>query len=315
MPDVAAVAAAEAKGGRFQHVTERRRFLATFLISPAVVFIAATLGIPFGWAIYLSLTDATGGSLFGKSVGFRNFSRDIHDPIFRGAVWHTIEFTLISQAIVVIGAGLLAHALVRNFRGKWFLRFLILLPWAAPLALSTIGFVWVFDSDFPFASVINWFGLHLHLISKTNPPVWLGTPHLAATSIIVVQAWRILPFATVIFLAGIASIPKEVDDASAIDGATGLKKFWYVSLPLQLPIALVAMLFGIVFTATDMTVPRLLTNGGPTNSTQTLTTWAFTTGIDSGAVGEGAAIALFLLPVLVIVTVLMLYFARRVEVT
>src|SRR5207302_2823991 len=190
VPDVAAVAAAEAKGGRFQHVTERRRFLATFLISPAVVFVAATLGVPFGWAIYLSLTDATGGSLFGKSVGFRNFSREIHDPIFRGAVWHTIEFTLISQVIVVIGAGLLAHALVRNFRGKWFLRFLILLPWAAPLALSTIGFVWVFDSDFPFASIVNWFGLHLHLISRLNPPVWLGTPRLASASIIFVQAWR-----------------------------------------------------------------------------------------------------------------------------
>ena len=312
---MAAVAAAEAKGGRFQHVTERRRFLATFLISPAVVFIAATLGIPFGWAIYLSLTDATGGSLFGKSVGFRNFSREIHDPIFRGAVWHTIEFTLISQAIVVIGAGLLAHALVRNFRGKWFLRFLILLPWAAPLALSTIGFVWVFDSDFPFASVINWFGLHLHLISKTNPPVWLGTPHLAATSIIVVQAWRILPFATVIFLAGIASIPKEVDDASAIDGATGLKKFWYVSLPLQLPIAIVAVLFGIVFTATDMVVPYILTNGGPFNSTQVLTTWSFQTGINAGNVGEGAAIALFMLPVLAVVVIGMLFFARRAEVT
>src|SRR5439155_3988710 len=161
----------------------------------------------------------------------------------------------------------------------------------------------------------NWFGLHLHLISKTNPPVWLGTPHLAATSIIVVQAWRILPFATVIFLAGIASIPKEVDDASAVDGATGLKKFWYVSLPLQLPIALVALLFGIVFTATDLTVPYLLTNGGPFNSTQVLTVWSFQTGISSGAIGEGAAISLFLLPVLAIVAIGMLYFARRVEVT
>ena len=130
---MAAVAAAEAKGGRFQHVTERRRFLASFLISPAVIFIVATLGIPFGWAIYLSFTDAIGGSLFGKSVGFRNFSRELHDPIFRAALWHTIEFTLISQVIVVIGAGLLAHALIRDFRGKWFLRFLILLPWAAPL--------------------------------------------------------------------------------------------------------------------------------------------------------------------------------------
>jgi multiple sugar transport system permease protein len=134
-------------------------------------------------------------------------------------------------------------------------------------------------------------------------------------SIITVHAWRILPFATVIFLAGIASIPKEVDDASAIDGATGLKKFWYVSLPLQLPIATVALLFGIVFTATDMTVTYILTNGGPFNSTQVLTTWAFQTGIQSGSLGEGAAVSLFLLPVLAFVAIGMLVFARRVEVS
>ena len=129
-------------------------------------------------------------------------------------------------------------------------------------------------------------------------------------------SWLVVgPFATVIFLAGIASIPKEVDDAAAIDAATGLKKFWYVSLPLQLPIATVALLFGIVFTATDMTVTYILTNGGPFNSTQVLTTWAFQTGIQSGSLGEGAAVSLFLLPVLAFVAIGMLVFARRVEVS
>jgi multiple sugar transport system permease protein len=313
---MATVAQAEpVRGRRLQHVTERRGFLASFLISPAIIFIVASLGIPFGWAIYLSFTDATGGSLFGKGVGWRNFSHELHDPIFRSAIWHTVYFTLISQAIVVIGAGLLAHALVRDFRGKWFLRFLVLLPWAAPLALSTIGFQWVFNADYPLASIVNWFLVHLHLVSAISPPVWLGTPTLAASSIIFVQAWRILPFATVIFMAGIASIPTEVDDASAIDGATGLKKFWYVSLPLQLPIALVALLFGIVFTATDMTVVYVLTSGGPFNSTHMLTTWAYQTGIVSSNLGQGAAVSLYLLPVLVVVTVLMLTFARKVEVT
>ena len=135
------------------------------------------------------------------------------------------------------------------------------------------------------------------------------------SSIITVQAWRTIPFATVIFLAGISSIPQEVDDAAAIDGATGLKKFWYVSLPLQLPIATVALLFGIVFTATDMTVTYILTNGGPFNSTHVLTTLAFQTGIVSGNIGEGAAIAMFMLPLLAAVAIAMLFFARRAEVT
>ena len=92
------------------------------------------------------------------------------------------------------------------------------------------------------------------------------------------HAWRILPFAVVIFIAGRASIPNEVEDASKIDGATGLKKLWYVDVPLQLPIALVAVLFGIVFTAGDFAVVYILTHGGPFNSTQVLPTWAYASG-------------------------------------
>ncbi len=286
--------------------------LATLLISPAVVFIALLVGVPLGLAIYLSFTDATAGSLSGKWVGLANYRAALHDQIFRDAIWHTVTFTLISQAVVIVCAGFLAHALVRSFRGRWPIRFLILLPWAAPVALTAIGFLWFYD---PQASIFTWFLVHLHLVSTSNLPNWLGTPRAAMSSIITVQAWRILPFATVIFLAGISSIPQEVDDAAAIDGATGFKKFWYVSLPLQLPIAIVAVLFGIVFTATDMVVPYILTNGGPFNSTQVLTTWAFQTGINAGNIGEGAAIALFMLPLLAVVTVAMLFFARRAEVT
>jgi multiple sugar transport system permease protein len=293
-------------------VAEGRGVLAALLISPAVIFIGLLVGVPFGLAVYLSFTDATAGSLTGKWVGLANFRAALHDPVFRGALWHTFLFTAISQAVVVVVAGLLAHAFVRSFRGRWLLRFFVLLPWAAPVALTAIGFLWFYD---PQASIWNWILLHLHLVSKTNLPNWLGTPKAAMSSIITVQAWRTVPFATVIFIAGISSIPQEVDDAAAIDGADGLRKFWYVSLPLQLPIAIVAVLFGIVFTATDMVVPYILTNGGPFNSTQVLTTWAFQTGINSGDIGQGAAIALFMLPFLAVVVVGMLFFARRAEVT
>jgi multiple sugar transport system permease protein len=309
---MAAVAAAGGSRPRLRHVAERRGFLAALLISPAVLFITALVGAPLVLAVYLSFTDATAGSLSGKWIGLANFRRAIDDPIFRGALWHTLLFTVISQAVVVVCAGLLAHALVRNFRGRWLLRFFILLPWAAPIALPAIGFLWFYD---PQASIFNWFLVKLHLVDPLSKPNWLGTPHAAMSSIITVQAWRTIPFATVIFLAGISSIPQEVDDAAAIDGATGLKKFWYVSLPLQLPIAMVAILFGIIFTATDMVVPFILTNGGPFNSTEVLTTYAFHTGINAGDLGEGAAIALFMLPLLALVTIGMLVFARRAEVT
>ncbi len=263
-------------------------------------------------AMYLSLTDAVGGTLGGEWVGFDNFVNAWQDPNFRRALRNTLLFTVASQAIVLICAGLIAHALTRPIRGKWILRFLIILPWAAPVPLSTIGWLWIYDSLF---SVVNWVAKQLHLVDQFNPPQWLGDQTLALAAVTSVHAWRIIPFAVVIFLAGLASIPSEVDDAAKVDGATGLKKFWYVTLPLQLPIATVAVLFGIVFTATDMTVVYILTQGGPFNSTQMLTSWAYFVGIRGGSLGEGAAISLFLLPLLVVVAVLMLRFARKVEVT
>jgi multiple sugar transport system permease protein len=320
-----AVAVPKPRGARrIADLFEQRRILAPALIAPAVLFIALLVGGPFLLAIYLSFTDATAGSLTGHWVGLDNFIAEWNNQIFRRALWNTFLFTVASQVIVLFAAGILAHALIRPFRGKWFLRFLILLPWAAPISLGAIGWLWIFDSLY---SVVNWTLVHTHTIrpvcaifrvadcTPLNPPQWLGNATLAKVSIITVHTWRIIPFATVIFLAGIASIPNEVHDAAAVDGATGLRKFWYVSLPLQIPIATVALLFGIVFTATDMTVTYVLTHGGPFNSSHMITTWAFNTGIESGSLGEGAAVSLYMLPVLALVAVGMLVFARRAEVT
>jgi multiple sugar transport system permease protein len=298
-------------------VFESRRVLAGALIAPAVIFILLLVGTPFVLAIYLSFTDATAGSLSGSWVGFDNFVSEWHNPIFRHAVRNTIVMTLVSQAIIVVCAAILSNYLAKPFKGRWFLRFLILLPWAAPVALGAITWLWIFDSLY---SIINWFLIHgphlvhLNLYTELTAPQWLGRPDLAMAAIITVQSWRVLPFAVVIFLAGHASIPKEVDDAAKVDGATGIRKLIYVTLPMQLPIALVAVLFGIVFTATDMAVVYIMTNGGPFNSTQVLTTWAFQQGIQGGSLGEGAAVSLFLLPALAFVAIMMLFFARRAEV-
>jgi multiple sugar transport system permease protein len=299
------------RGRRRRDLLEQRRFLAPALIAPAVIFVGLLVGAPLLLSMWLSLTDATAGSLGGKFVGLDNFTSQWSDANFRTALENTIVFTLLANVIVVLGAAVLAHFLIRDFRGKWILRFLILLPWAAPVALSTIGWLWIFDSLF---SVVNWVLIHLSLADQFNPPQWLGQPHLALAAITTVHAWRLLPFATVIMIAGLASIPSEVNDAARVDGATGLRKLWFVTLPLQLPIATIAVLFGIVFTATDMAVVYILTRGGPFNSTQMLPMWAFQTGIQAGSLGQGAAIALYLLPVLAMVSVLMLLFARRVEV-
>ena len=145
--------------------------------------------------------------------------------------------------------------------------------------------------------------------------MWLGVPHLAMASVIVIHVWRILPLATVILLAGLTSIPHDIHDAAQMDGAGFWRHLFQVTVPLIRPIMLVAGLFGLVFAFTDMIVIFVLTRGGPYDTTQVLASLAFFTGIQGGDLAEGAAVALFLFPLLVAVAVGFLRVARRTEVT
>jgi len=221
-----------------------------------------------------------------------------------------------SQVIVVILATTLAVALQKDFRGKWIVRLLILLPWVAPVSLGSIGWLWILDSIY---SVIN-YGLYhwLHLCGPepgmTACPVWLGQPSLAMASIIGVQVWRTLPLATVINLGGLSSIPQDIHDAANIDGAGFFRTMFQITIPLVLPILLVAVLFGFVFAFTDMIVVWVLTRGGPYDMTQVLASLAFFKGIDGGDLAGASAIALFLFPVLAAAAILLLRLARRAEV-
>src|SRR5918995_6059815 len=170
------VAAPARARGRWRDALEERRFLAGVLIAPAVLFIAVLVLAPLLLAIYLSLTDATAGSLSGDFVGLRNYTEAWDSPNFRRALRNTVIFTVISQIVVLLVAGVLAHQLAKPFRGRWILRFFVLLPWAAPIALGTIGFLWIFDSLF---SVVNWVLIHSSLVDEFNPPQWLGEPNKA----------------------------------------------------------------------------------------------------------------------------------------
>jgi multiple sugar transport system permease protein len=190
-------------------------------------------------------------------------------------------------------------------------RFLLLLPWVAPISLGSIGWLWILDSTY---SVINWTLQALGLVGPEGGLMWLGVPKLAMGSIITIHVWRILPLATIVILAGLSAIPQEIHDAAAVDGAGPWRKHFLITLPLVRPVMMVAGLFGLVFAFTDMIVVYVLTRGGPYDTTQVLATLAFFTGIAAGDLGEGAAIALFLFPLLVAAAVVMLRVARRTEV-
>ncbi|GMV02198.1 MAG: sugar ABC transporter permease [Burkholderiaceae bacterium] len=296
---------------RQPHWLDDELWLGRLLIAPAVVYIVALVGFPFALAIVYSLSDATVGSTSLDYVGLRNFVAIMDDPTFWQSLRNAVVFTLASQALVVVLGKVLAMALYRDFRGKWLVRLLILLPWVAPISLGSIGWLWIFD---PVYSIINWSARALGLFGPHTWPVWLGQPELAMASIVMVDVWRLLPLATVIILAGLSAIPQDIHDAAQVDGAGFWRHLFMINVPLVMPIMLVALLFGIVFTFTDLIVIYVLTRGGPFDSTQVIASYAFFTGIEGGDLAGGAAISLFLFPVLVAVAILFLTVARRAEV-
>jgi len=285
--------------------------LGRVLLAPAVIYIIALVGFPFLLAIAYSLSDATVGSTSLDFVGLRNFRRVLDDPTFWTSLRNAVIFTLVSQFFVVVLGKVLAMALYHDFRGKWLVRLLILLPWVAPISLGSIGWLWIFD---PVYSIINWSARALHIFGPDTWPVWLGQPHLAMASIILVDVWRLLPLATVIILAGLSAIPQDIHDAAQVDGAGFWRHLFLINIPLVMPIMLVALLFGIVFTFTDLIVIYVLTRGGPFDTTQVIASYAFFTGVEGGDLAAGAAIALFLFPVLVAVAIVFLTVARKAEV-
>ena len=305
--------------GSLEYFWDRERILAPLMIAPAILYIVLLVGIPFFMAIYLSLSDATTGDPNLSFVGLRNFKAVLRDPVFLKSLKNTFIFTFVSQIFVLILSKILALALLKDFRGKWLVRFLILLPWTAPVALGTIGWMWMLDSIF---SPIDWMLRYLGLLGTPGAILgansnlyWLGVPSLAMLSVIIVHTWRMLPLATVILLAGLTAIPQEILDSAEVDGAGFWRRLFQIMIPLLFPIIAIAFLFGIVFTFTDITVVYILTQGGPIHSTQVLASWAFFKGIEAGDLAQGAAVALFLFPVMAGVAALILRFARRTEVT
>ena len=281
------------------------------MLFPAIAYVLALVGVPFLLALVYAVGDVKVGSTGYHFVGLANFSSVLENPGFRRALRNSIVFTVCSQFLVLVGGNILAIVLKDAFRGRRLIRFLVILPWVAPVSIGTIGWKWILDSLY---SVINWVLIRLHLVHAASAPMWLGEPTLAMISVILVHTWHILPFATVILLAGWTAIPRDIPEACAVDGAGYFRTLFQITLPMLRPIISVALLFGSVFTFTDMTVIYILTRGGPYDTTQVLPSMAFFTGILGSDLAEGAAISIFLLPVLVVVAWRMLRTAHRAEI-
>jgi multiple sugar transport system permease protein len=295
----------------------RRRFadrdglLAWLFLLPSVVYIVALIGVPFGLAIAFALSDVSAGDPSYDFIGLRNFERAFDDPVFWRSLSNTFVFTAVSMALIVVLGKVLANILVADFRGKWVVRFLVLLPWTTPVALSSVAWLWLLDSIY---SPIDWVLRQVGVLGPAENMYWLGQPGLSMASVIAVHVWRLTPLAAVIMMAGLVAIPRDIEEAARVDGAGYWRRMFEITIPLVLPVVAVAALFGAVFTFTDMAVVRVLTRGGPNDATQVLASWAFYRGIDGGDVAQGAAVALFLFPLLLAAAIFILRAVRRIEV-
>jgi multiple sugar transport system permease protein len=257
-------------------------------------------------AVYFSLSDYWVGSP-GQFVGLDNFREIFKNEVFHQTVYNSFVFTSIAVVLKTVLGVWLAMLLFRTFKFKRLIRGAVLLPWVIPTALSTLAWWWMFDSLY---SVVNWTAIRLGIIDPPGPN-WLGLTIYAMSAVIAVNVWRGLPFFAIIVLAGLVSIPREYYEAAAVDGAGSWRRFRHVTLPLLKPVLAVVILFSTIFTFADFAIVQILTRGGPVNTTHLFATLAYQVGLTGGNLGQGAAISLFLFPLLAAIVFMQLRYIRR----
>jgi multiple sugar transport system permease protein len=282
---------------------DHKGFLIVCCMLPAVGLLLVFLTYPLGLGVWLAFTDARIGRA-GEWIGLWNYESLFADRNFWTAVWWTCFYTVFAT-IFKFGLGLwLALLLNHHLPFKAFLRAIILVPWIVPTVLSAIAFWWIYDPQFSIISyvlvdVLGWKDQYINL---------LGDPWNARWSLIAANVWRGIPFVAICLLAGLQTISPSLYEAALLDGASAWQRFWSITLPMLLPILAVVLTFSIIFTFTDFQLVYAITRGGPVNSTHLMATLAFQRAIPGGQLGEGAAIAVAMIPFLVAATIFS-YFA------
>jgi multiple sugar transport system permease protein len=276
----------------FHKLQNSRNALGLAFMLPAAVLLLLFLTYPLGLGTWLGFTDTKVGR-GGAWVGLENYQFLWGDSVTRLALFNTLFYTVVAS-IIKFALGLwLAIILNDRIPFKTFFRTVILLPYIVPTALSAIAFWWIYDSQF---SIISWVLVKLGWIDHYID--FLGDGWNARFATIAANVWRGVPFVAITLLAGLQTISPSLYEAGAIDGASGWQRFRYITLPLLTPIIAVVMTFSVLFTFTDFQLIYVLTRGGPLNATHLMATLSFQRAIPGGALGEGAAIAIAMVPFL-----------------
>jgi multiple sugar transport system permease protein len=283
---------------------QSKLFLGLLFMLPAAIFLLVFLSYPLGLGVWLGFTDTRIGRA-GVFVGLENYQLLWDDSIFWLSVFNTILYTVVASILKFMLGLWLALLLNEHLPFKAIIRAIVLLPWVVPTVLSAIAFWWIYDAQF---SIISWGLMKLGLID--SPINFLGNPNNARATVILTNVWRGIPFVAITLLAGLQTISPSLHEAATLDGATSWQRFRYITLPMLSPLIAVVMTFSVLFTFTDFQLIYVLTRGGPLNATHLMATLRFQRAIPGGQLGEGAAIAVAMVPFL-LAAILFSYFGLQ----
>ena len=274
----------------------RKSTIAFAMALPLILLIGLLVVYPALFAIHL----ATLNKSMEHFVGIDNFTFLFSRETFWMVVKQSIVFALsavIFKALIGFCVAHFVHNIPVKGQRKW--RGMLLVPWVIPPAMSTLAWLWLFD---PSYSAFNWI-LEAVGIEKVN---WLGSPNWARFSVILVNVWYGAPFFVIMYLAALKSVPEQLYEAAAIDGANWWQKLYFITLPMMRNIIAITVLFSLIVTFANFDIVRVLTAGGPVDQTHVFATWAFKLGIESSDIPLGASISLFMFPILAIAAIFIL---------
>ncbi len=293
------------RAARIEGWFDQEGVLGYVLMTPALLLLTVFIAYPFVLGVWYSMSDVQIFGL-GKFIGLKNYADMLNSPVFLQTVRNSFVYTGFATVFkLALGLGL---ALVMNqaFPFKNLVRASVLLPYIVPTALSTLAFLLAFN---PTLSPLPWIFGPLHI--PYPPAGFLGEPGTAMGAVIFVNVWRGTPFFAISLLAGLQTIPQDLYEAAAIDGATAPNRFRHVTVPLLMPVLTIVMLFSIIQTFADFQIVQVLTRGGPADSTHLFATLAFQVGMQGGRLGQGAAVSLYMLPFLGLLVIAQLWYTRR----
>jgi multiple sugar transport system permease protein len=266
-------------------------------VLPLLLWLAGTILYPLFSTFHLSVLDIKIIGSGGKFVGLENYLRVLQLSRFWAALWRSLIWVLGNAILQTLLAFVTALILQQRFRGRNFARVWVILPWIVPTVVVVVIWRWLLTAS---GGIINYLLLSLELVAK--PVGFFSTGGRAFASVIAINSWRWFPFVTVILLAALVRIPRELYDAAGVDGASRWQQFLHITLPGLQPVLFVMGLVGTLLSFNVFDVVWLLTGGGPASGTTTLPVLIYDTAFKKYRLSQAAAMS-------VIVGIILLTFA------